>query len=376
MYRLSENYSEKISHEIDNFNQISFNREIGYEFALNIFSANLGHLLPNIEQSNHETIFQKSLLHKYLMKMDEQVINLPDFIKVKGDFESIKKEFNSVIFCGFHLGSYRSIFPFLVKNEVNLNLLVGEDVFRQDASMFKQRFLEGKEFYKVNSSFDVINGEDKASVIKGIRGLKEGKSIVTFLDGNTGVGGNHRQDEKMTKVDFLNQDIFVRKGIGYLSYVTHTPIIPVMIYRDEDFNNTIEFLEPIIPNIFLSRYEFIDSFNQNIYDAFSAYLLKYPEQWESWSYMHKFLDLTKINQISYQPLVKKTFLDWNRFSISTYENGSIIFDKYSFLIHFITNEIFDLLNRLKNDDIQIETFIKKIGNDSFKLLQEKGLLGV
>ena len=308
------------------------------------------------------------------MKMDEQVINLPDFIQVKGDFESIKRNNKSVIFCGFHLGSYRSLFPFLVKNGINLNLLIGEDVFRHDACIFKERFLEGKDFYNVNSTFDVINGENKVAVIKGLRGLKEGKSMVTYLDGNTGIGGNHRQDDKMTKINFLNQDIFVRKGIAYLSYVSQSPIIPVMMYRDKDFNNVIEFLESIVPDTSLSRDEFIYHFNQSAYDIFSKYLLKYPEQWEAWSYVHKFLDLTKVSQATSKSVEKKSVLDWNRFSISKYENCSVIFDKYSFLIHFITNELFDLLNRLKNNDIQIETFIKKIGNDSFKLLREKGIL--
>ena len=113
------------------------------------------------------------------------------------------------------------------------------------------------------------------------RELKAGRSILVYIDGDTGSGEEHK-----TTVDFLNQKVNVRKGVPYASYLSGVPILPIVQFRKKNLQNVLRVGRPIQ----CAKNEGRDDFSQRalgtIYRYFGQYVKKYPDQWEGWSYIH------------------------------------------------------------------------------------------
>src|SRR6185436_1408835 len=100
------------------------------------------------------------------------------------------------------------------------------------------------------------------------RAIQNGSSLLLFVDGNTGVGGAGRQDEKLCRIDFFGRKIFARKGIAYFSRMFNAPIIPVVSYyekSEEEKNYFLEFSDSIFPDKSIPKEEFGNKLTQQLY---------------------------------------------------------------------------------------------------------------
>ncbi|HZG53197.1 MAG TPA: hypothetical protein VEZ40_13785 [Pyrinomonadaceae bacterium] len=135
-----------------------------------------------------------------------------------------------------------------------------------------------------------INAEDKTCTVKLVDVLKKREMIGLCIEGNTGADGPWGDTSKSV-VKFFNHSIAAKNGAARLAAALGTPILPVVAVRDgEATAGRLFFSEPIIPprRLKLSESEqFVQETMQTLYTLLESYALRYPEQWEGWSALHR-----------------------------------------------------------------------------------------
>jgi KDO2-lipid IV(A) lauroyltransferase len=87
----------------------------------NLVSASLYNFLPQINPKEHTKIFREILYHQKNSITNQENFNSLEKADIIG-LESINNSYNiqQSIFCTFHIGSYRLINLFLIKNELSI----------------------------------------------------------------------------------------------------------------------------------------------------------------------------------------------------------------------------------------------------------------
>ncbi len=256
------------------------------------------------------------------------------------------------IFCTYHLGSYRAILGALTRLGYDFSLVIDKNVFETQNDVIRSTIENARKAFGSTSSFDMINAEDFGSAMQMAKQLRNGRSLVIYLDGNTGTGGVFRHDDKLLRVNFFQAQLFARQGISYLSYVTQTPIVPVIAYRELDIDVVLRFYEPIYPLAGQSKKDYCQETIQELYQILEENLRKHPLQWEGWLYVHKYFDIDDLSakllrqyEQAIQPEQKPTKLIFNqrRFSLFRHGDDCMLFDGMTFLTYVISEEEFSFL---------------------------------
>ncbi len=346
-------------------NQINLDNDEGHLVRSAIFSANLTNFLPSISHTQHQGIFKESLCNTACENFDWNILGISDLTKINdknGVLNSITKQF---IFCSFHLGSYRVIANYLFKNNYNFSILVRDGVHEKQAEDLIDCSRRVGEKYGVNADFRIHNAEKPDILLKVLRELKEGRSLLVYVDGNTGSGNGA---DKLDTISFLGQDIQVRKGVGYMSHLSGVPILPVISYRKSNFQNVLEVKEAIYPDKNLSRDTFSQQVNQQLYNTLAKYLTKYPSQWEGWNYVQQFLIQSQNTESVIVSTSKTTYQKFFQFNYSRYcllnlQQSPILFDKKYYTTFEISSDLHDYLaNKSYSDPKRV------LGNSVFTQL--------
>lgn len=256
------------------------------------------------------------------------------------------------IFCSFHLGSY-TIIPLILLKNFKLALVVNQKTLKTKGNIYKE--IVGKSNL---SDFEIIDAENENSMIHMIRKLKQGFSLMFYIDGNTGAGGFERKDNKLVKISFLNNQILARKGVAYLAFKLKLPIVPIYTYR-LDTDNIIH----VDPEIKIDQFqtddsqEFCQSCTQAIWQNFEQLLIKFEEQWEGWQYLYSFF--VKEEQKSYglytESSIKHHILVFpNEKDLFVRKGKYYTYDYIDFDIHEISKTVFTVLSKMQNNDLQIK----------------------
>jgi KDO2-lipid IV(A) lauroyltransferase len=361
------NYKRALLDCEDALNRVNLHEEEGYTVRFAIFSANLTNFLPEIPPSEHAELFKSLLTNLAFESFERNLLQIGDFCDVKGNIKSLKSNKTPQIFCTFHLGSYRIIANLLIRMGHNFSTIVRQDVYSKQIESMMSYTARMKEKYDTTSEVSVLNAEDPQILLKLVRELKSGRSLLVYLDGNTGTG-----DEKLDPVDFLSQKINARKGMTYLSYITGVPLVPVVSYRKPDRTNMLYAGEAIKAESGTSREEFSTKTLQYLFDFFAKYVASYPEQWEGWNYIHNAL-ISREDSLQSPPnsAYKRIHYEFNfsRYSIFELQDAPVLFDK----ILYSTYEISDGLKNylLKPPFVNPK---QALGKFIFKELVRQGIL--
>lgn len=315
----------------------------------NLVSASLYNYLPDINYCQHESLFRKLLMHQQLSQLEQESFHPMDFVQYENldrNIWDILKGTPSII-CTFHTGSYRLINLFLLKNEVPYTLVISKNVIAAQGFTFRNLFSELLE-NKPKAEFKMIDAEDKGSGFQLLRELKNGRTLLVYIDGNSGSGLDTFHNNNHCKVKFLNQELFARKGVGFLSHAAQVPLLPVACYRKAIDDIRLSFFDPIYPNEQRDREAFSETATCKIYDILAKIVKQYPEQWEAWLYLYKFAHI--INEC--KPVKVKKIPDPNtRFLLNTSLYGlfrikehSILFNKNNYMCYVVNNNIYNLLS--------------------------------
>lgn len=374
------NFVHQYQRELDRcrqqFESLDLRKEKGYLFKFTTFSASVQNILPEIPIEKHEDLFRKLLLQQVYTTFDQQFLTANDLIQTKGPIRELVNSQRPNIYCTFHLGSYRLLTSYLYRNGVDLALLVSRGTYQEQGKEIWATIKGLQKKHNLTNSFQILDAEQTSSTLQIIRELRSGTSLVIFIDGVTSTTGLNRQEDKEIQVRFGSKNVWARKGVGFLSYVTKTPIIPVISYRERNLNNVLSFLDPIAPQANSDRETYCRLSLQRLYDSFWHYLNKYPEQWEGWNHIHKFLDQHELEQQanSYlpkrQPPKKRVVFNQERYSICDLEDAPILFDRRLYVTYEISPDLRDFLLQLSS----IETPEDVLGTEMYLDLLSKQII--
>jgi KDO2-lipid IV(A) lauroyltransferase len=315
---------------------------VGYKFAL--FKANIKKFMSNTKIDNYNDLFKKHIYNTANAKLDQNDFQKLDQIKIINDsfFNFNSKIEKPTIFTTFHYGSYRMIISCLIKAGFNVVLIVTPDVY----NMQKSEIEESIKKYKLlttenNSDFIILSIANTSSIFELKRLLQQGYISVVYLDGNSGIDKNINFKKHFKKINFLDSSIFVKNGIIVLASIINATIIPAIAQWDKNEN--------VIINVYkeqnLSNYQdkklFISASLIYLYSLLEKHIKENPEQWECWTYMHKwFCRETIVPYIK----IKKNQLKWKfnkeRFSPFKIINEFYLFDILSYRILPVSQNIY------------------------------------
>jgi lauroyl/myristoyl acyltransferase len=319
--------------------------------SFNLVSSILSYLLPEIEVSFHDAIFRNMLTHQALSGLEQ---NYPEMVNEIDLTKRSKRMLSKIkttphIIASFHTASYRLLNHLLKQNDIPYTLVISKDGLQS----------QGEGFVKLcettyGESFKMIDAEAPGALFAMIKEIKAGKSLLIYLDGNTGSGGKEINKEKLASIDFLNSKITVRKGASYLSYISNTPIISSVCYRDGFDKIHIDFPTYIKPNPKEQREIYAKKAIQVVYNALGEYVKKYPDQWEAWTYLYKSIPFPKniVSNITkegeYQnegklPEKKMAKFNLEHYSLFTNNKKYFVMDKHNFLSYPLEKECAEVL---------------------------------
>lgn len=348
-----------------------YNNEFLYG-QYNIVSANLLNFLPDISPDKHIELFEQILVHKKLSKLEQNSDWALRYLKTENlqisDLEELKSK--PAIICTFHTGSYRIINAFLVKNKVPYTLVIGNSIIAEEGQDYYTQY-HGLAGHDSTNGFNIIDAENPRSGLQMLRELKKGKCLLLYIDGNTGAGDSTINNDNKYAINFLEQQLFARKGIGFLAHAANVPIIPVINYREGWNDIRLRFYKAIIPDPSESREVFSKKVIQCLYDTVAPVIKKYPEQWEAWLYLHKVANvsncLTPLRGKANGKLVRFNLRDYGVFSIN---KKKFLFQKNNYTSYPINNSLYAILK----DSIEYPFDKSKLRKSVFKELEGKGVL--
>lgn len=367
---------------------VSLDEDEDYRRSYELISANLGLLAPNVPTETHEDFSRLVKYYQMWAARDQREFSLITTTKIKDKHKSLSlaKKGQGVLFCTFHTGSYRLLNHLLSVKNIPFSLITDNNFVTTQGDEVKQTFLDLKEWYprKIKmEALEVLDAEEPKVALQTIRRLRQGHSMVVYLDGNTGVGGYYADPAKRVKVDFFGQDLFARKGIGFMAHVAGVPIVPVLSIRTDWLEREIHFLDPILPEADEHRDAFSDRATQTLFTILEQYVRDWPEQWEGWFYIHKFLDINKLQnntedqEADAEILTGSCFqLNQERYSPVTFFGQKVLMDKQTYTVYPLSRELELVLDYFKQpheiEEIVLENV--RITEAALKELAESGIL--
>ncbi|QNK62331.1 hypothetical protein H7F33_17575 [Pedobacter sp. PAMC26386] len=282
------------------------------------------------------------------------------------------------IFCTFHMGSYRYIYYLLIKEKIDFSVIIDDKTLTTQGEILNSIY---EEFKDVESPgyLKLLNAESSSIGIQMIREIKSGKCLLLYIDGNSGVGGMQRNDEKLAQIDFLGKKILARKGISYISYATKTPIVPVISVKESESEFRTHFYDEITPSAIIDKEKYCEDTTQFLYDTLAEVLLKYPEQWEGWLYVDRFLDLEALRSEKEQEtysINEGTRLKFNqeRFNSFQINDDIYLFDMHRYDYLKISEKFKAYLSSLDSTPVFASDFNNEENGAILKKMFEKKII--
>jgi lauroyl/myristoyl acyltransferase len=324
--------------------------------------ANLTHFMPSLPPDRHEAIYLRLLTNHWLSARSFRYVDFGSLahMAVGGDTDFLQRTDTprpARIFCTYHLGGYRGIMAMLLNAGYPLTLVIDRRTFSQQQTYIESVSEKLRAFNPQAGTIEMLEAESPSIGRQMAGALYKRRSVLIFLDGNTGVGGLYERNSRQLRVSFLNGTIISRTGIAVLAYATRTPIIPIISYYKTVEGCELPYydsLPTINPQPGLPADEFVKQTTQQLYDHLTRYLYQYPDQWESWFYWHKFLDHDALKTASTPkqeslPRVSARRLQFNaqRFGLFKIDQTACAFDRQTYQTYVLSTEAFAWLNALE-----------------------------
>lgn len=248
---------------------------MSYEYSL--FVANVKKFLPEIQKEEYRDFFIELLYHKWLSRMEQYDMEVLRNLKVINDSSfnlENPEQTTPLIFATFHMGPFRLFNSYLFENGFKIVLIIDHNVY---ITQQKELINDVMPLLKNNKNADfiILNVKDRASIFKLKKFISEGYVLSVYLDGNTGLTRTRSNefDNSFIPINFFNSTIYVKNGIGRLSLLLNTDIIPVISYRDYNESRIIHFNKEIKISDFKDKNAYPIKSIECIYKIFENYLI-------------------------------------------------------------------------------------------------------
>ena len=291
----------------------------------NFISANLRKLLPNKSFNDHIDIAKCCGFNQILAAQDQfnydliKKTTLPEF------------NYNNKIIVTFHYSSYRLLNSLLIANNIPFKVVADNNYLKNQGEKTISAYNQiASELHAKKFDFEIINAEDKTILLKCMKAIKNGYSLVFYADGNSGVGGMTKNKTNMVKIPFLNDSIYVRKGIAVLASLLKKNIVTITIDRDinKDQVNKIVISEEIPYPINRKDDNEVLKSIKAIFLGLENQLIKNPGLWEGWFYYHNFIDFENDNN-----------------DYSGYKKSETLFNHFDYGIGIMADKFYYVLNK-------------------------------
>lgn len=331
--------------DTESFSKDTLNR------TFNFVSANLLNFLPDLKPDMHESVFNQMLMHQQLSMLEYQYPGVIHEVTTEGSAEEamelMKKQ--PCIICTFHMGSNRLLNHYLAYHQIPYAVVMANHIASGEGNDFSDLFAD---LYQQQSGegFTLIEAQRPDAGLKMLRELKKGRSLLIYIDGNTGAGDDSFRNENRSCIDFLNGQIYARSGVGYMSHLANVPVLPVVCYRKNMDDLRLRFGQPVYPDQLQPRKAYAAAATQTIYNFFTPLLGLYPEQWECWMYLHKTVDCNSLVMADSaphgQPAIEGLYqLNKSRFGFFNIGEELYLFNKRSYTSYRVNNDIYQVLSR-------------------------------
>lgn len=282
-----------------------------------------------------------------------------------------------VIFVCFHLGPIAPLLAYISNHEIDITLLLDQSYFEKGAAHYDSIYHRYTEKRSLDHSFSILNAETKQAGARIASAIRQGSSLLLFVDGNTGVGGISRQDSRLCAVDFLGKKIFARNGVAYFSKLFNMPVVPAVTYFEnsgDQVNYFLEFCAPVFPGKEMSKEQAAADVTRQLFSTLEKYVLKYPDQWEGWLYFHHFIDKGQLpaEEMQVEPgdaLLPLRFAS-HRCSFFFHDGSYYLLNQLNYRHYAISNDVYKLLSNLREPQV----IDKIISTDSIVQLLKRGIL--
>jgi len=311
----------------NSLNRIRF--KIRYRQSIRIYYyvilSNLKNILKIITSKEMAKIIAKKNIENYFRNItyirnwDHEIFNNKvEWVNLNFLNEVFKKH-TTVIACSFHYGNYY-IFPVeAAKLGYKVKVIVGNN--QQQINFIKECAL------KTNLSLEPIIADNR-TLVNLIKTNNSDRTIIYLLIDEF---GGIKCNEKLLNINFLDQYCHVKKGIGWLYYKTHWPIIPIVTKIIDVETCQIKLENKIIINKNQQKENIINSTVKELFKLFENYIIDSPEQWLNWvnwkryeyNYGRNNNKFNFLNKVKLKNIIK---IENKKIKIFKYENEYIIID--------------------------------------------------
>lgn len=238
--------------------------------------------ISEINDAQMESFIKTIITNQAVAWDDQHLCNMMDCMHMHLR-EPLPK--SPTIFCAFHFSSYRlGVFKLLSLGR-RITVVASEDIIRTQGDLI------AKYCGSISKSFTnkIINANSPFSVRQMLRELQNGNDLFVYIDGNTGTDGMSRINRNLAEINLLNHKILVRTGVALLSYLSQCPIVPVIVCRYNNDWPVFEVYPQLFPDNNTDKKTFCDNTMNKLYSILNNYLQLFPEQWEPWLYLYKFI---------------------------------------------------------------------------------------
>jgi len=272
-------------------------QRIERQFAF--YSANLHNIVPLLPKKVYPEIFRQLHANRRLSFLDVEHAPHGHILNISGWDErwAAGLRHRPAIICTYHTGSYRLINYLLAKAGVPFSLLVANGAYRQEQQAMQTLYTSLVQQAGITLDMELMDAEQPHALIQMARAAKRGRSLLIYIDGNTGTTVAGEVYRNLLQIDFGLQHMAVRKGMAALAHRLGLPIHPVLCERAPDkhfrYGHSIAYhhLPSLLPLPNESQHDFADRATRTLYAQLATFVTRQPEQWEGWLNVHNQLIL-------------------------------------------------------------------------------------
>ena len=256
------------------------------------FDANLSNCFPEVNRAAYTDLFKQMHLNRRLSFHDMELMHFPELIRITGwdaDWaEGLRHE--PAIICTYHTGSYRMINFLLAHAGVPFSLVVSGKALHQEHRERNRLYASVAAQTGVCLDMQLIDAEQPKALLQMARAVKAGRTLLVYIDGNTGTRMADTGRHNLLEIDFGRQRLGARVGVASLACRLEVPIYPVRCQRqgmDMERNRDIRFEHlPAIMPVQMTTRSFAHDATDGLYQYLAMFVKDNPEQWEGWLTLH------------------------------------------------------------------------------------------
>lgn len=330
--------------------------KVSYQYSM--FMANAKRFLPELSKEEYRSFFVELLYQQVLATIEQYDISLLKNLKIINHTSFClekPEECPPLIFATFHLGPYRLFNSFLFENGFKIALIVDHNVYlsqREDILNNVKPLLKDNK----KADFVILDVKDRTSLLKLKNLMLDGYVMSVYVDANSGVERTRSNefDNSFIPINFFNNTVYVKNGIGKLSLLVNADIVPIISYRDQNETPIIHFHKEIKISDFKDRKMYPKQSIEQVYKILEDSLHIHKTQWLDWIRIHKWIKRDVKTPYTVNHNIQNIFND-DRYSLFILNTSHYLFDLFDYTSYPITAELYDMLKNNKFSFISEDT---------------------